>query len=166
MMREEFINLTKVEVSGRYYTEAIEPQYMANNVDKQTFCADWLKINRNKICKAVTADFDSMNMDVAVMNCNKAEYKEAKSSAETLKNQLGLKERDLQEAIRRRDAAEKRENELEAKIWELQEENAGLRSEFDNLDEVQGGTERMLAEKDMEIMKLKAMLYDQMTKVA
>jgi len=166
MMREEFTERTKVEVSGRYYRDAIEPMYTKANVDKDEFCADWLKRNKQLIVKTHLADFNKMNMDVAVIECQKSELNEVKAEAasqkkenETLKNKLGLTERDLQEALRRRDAAETREKELETQIGELQENVCGTKEKLQT-------AATMLNEKDTEIMKLKAMLFDMMSKVA
>ena len=166
MMREEFTERTKVEVSGRYYRDTIEPMYTETNVNKDEFCADWLKRNKQLIVKTHLADFNKMNMDIAVMECQKSELNEAKSEVasqkrenEILKNKLGLTEQDLKEALRRRDAAETREKELETQIWELQENAYGA-------DEKLQAAAVMLNEKDAEIMKLKAMLFDMMNKTA
>ena len=159
MMREEFTERTKIEVSGAYYRDVIEPMYTKEDVDKDTFCADWLKRNKQLIIKAHLADFYKMNMDVAVMECNKAENEENKVAANTLKNKLGLMEKNLTETTRRRDAAEKREKELETQVWELQENAHGADKKLQTAT-------AMLNEKDNEIMKLKAMLFDMMNKVA
>ena len=159
MMREEFTERTKVEVSGAYYRDVIEPMYMKDNVDKDTFCADWLKRNKQLIIKSHLADFNKMNMDVAVMECNKAENEENKLAAKDLKNRLELMEMDLAETTRRRDAAEKREKELEAQVRELQENANGTEEKLQT-------AAAMLNEKDTEIMKLKAMLFDLMNKAA
>jgi hypothetical protein len=117
---------------------------MAQNGDKQTFCAAWLKTNKNLICKAVITDVDGMNRDISVMECESARLQEIKTEHSALKNKLDLMERDLQENIRRRDVAEKREKELEMQIWELQESSYGT---DENLKTVVA----MLNEKDNEI---------------
>ena len=159
MMREEFTERTKVEVSGAYYRDAIESVYMKDNVDKDTFCADWLKRNKHLIVKSHLADFNKMNMDVAVIECSKAENEENKLAVKDLKNRLGLMERNLAETTRRRDAAENREKELETQVRELQENAC-------EAEEKPQTATTMLNEKDTEIMKLKAMLFDLMNKVA
>jgi len=159
MMREEFTERTKIEVSGAYYRDVIEPMYMKENVDKDEFCADWLKRNKQLLVKAHLADFNKMNMDVSVMECNKAENEENKVVAKDLKNKLALMERDLAETTRRRDAAEGRERELEAQIREIQENVHGAEEKLQT-------AAAMLNEKDTEIMKLKAMLFDMMNKAA
>ena len=140
--------------------------YTEANADKDEFCADWLKKNKQLIVKAHLADFNKMNMDVAVMECQKSELNEAKAEVaskekenETLKNKLALTERNLEETTRRRDVAEKREKELETQVWELQENAYGT-------DEKLQTAAAILNEKDTEIMKLKAMLFDMMNKVA
>ena len=158
-MREEFIERTKIEVSSAYYRDVIEPLYIKENVDKDIFCADWLKVNKQLIVKAHLADFNKMNMDVAVMECNKAENEKNKTVAKDLKNKLGLMKKKSEETTRRRDAAEKREMELETRIWELQENAHGIEVNLKT-------AVAMLNEKDTEIMKLKAMLFDMMNKVA
>ena len=158
MMREEFTERTKVEVSGAYHRNAIDPMYMEANIDKDTFCSDGLKRNKQLIIKAHLADFNKMNMDVAVVECNKAESEENKTAVKTLKNKLGLVEHDLVETTRRRDAAEKREKELETQVWTLQENAYGAEEKLQ--------AAAMLNEKDTEIMKLKAMLFDMINNVA
>jgi len=80
MMREEFTNLTNVEVSHRFYTEKIEPEYMNGDwADKQEFCAQWVKKNKGAICKAHISDVDALSRDIACMDAMKEQADRASS---------------------------------------------------------------------------------------
>jgi hypothetical protein len=62
MMREEFVKLTGVEISHRYYTDRIEPEYTDGEwADKQEFCTDWLKRNKSTLCKASSIDLSGLH---------------------------------------------------------------------------------------------------------
>ncbi len=89
MLYEEFENLSGVTVSLSYYTEVIEPQYTAMNIDKTEFCTAWVKENKSGICKAVAADLRRLSSTACM-------YAGAKSQVEKSKE-------DAAEAIRERD---------------------------------------------------------------
>lgn len=41
MLYSEFVNLTGFTPTTEYYYNVIEPEYMASNLDKQTWCRRW-----------------------------------------------------------------------------------------------------------------------------
>lgn len=51
MTQQEFFNRTKVEVSFKEY-EAIEMVYMNSDLDKDTFCKMWVKMNQTRVEQA------------------------------------------------------------------------------------------------------------------
>jgi len=153
MMREEFVALTKVEVSHRFYTERIEPLYMAQNEDKQTFCAEWLKANKSNICKANILDIGAMNRDVALLEATRAEYYKMRDTENDLKHQVMSLGENLE--VARRDAER-----FEKENKQFTSENKALREKYHALEEKLDTAAKVLSVKDGEIMKLKAMLFD------
>lgn len=51
MTQQEFFNRTNVEVSSKEY-EAIEMVYMNSDLDKDTFCKMWVKMNQTRVEQA------------------------------------------------------------------------------------------------------------------
>lgn len=98
MMREEFTELTKVEVSGRYYRDVIEPMYTEANEDKHAFCADWVKRNKSLLVKTHLADFNKLNMDICVSEGNQARVNEVLEEKRKLEAEIKRFASELQQA--------------------------------------------------------------------
>jgi dynactin complex subunit len=156
MMLEEFVKLTGVNVSYRYYTENIEPVYMhPGNSNKEEWCAEWVKSHKKNIVKGLVFDIEELSRDVALLKAIKAENTRIKGE---------------------RDAALKRNTALEETVSNLQTENECLKTQLANLEDDNERltrdavrleeTLRELSQKDSEITALKAKLYDMMIAAA
>ncbi len=87
MMHEEFIRLSKVEVTAKFYRESIEPKYLEMDIDKEGFVEQWLKDNKANIVKAHAFDIDRATRELALADCKAAELGEAKVEIKRLQNQ-------------------------------------------------------------------------------
>lgn len=169
MLHEEFENLTGITVSHRYYTERIEPEYTEASIDKQTFCTQWIKAHKTDICKALGSDIDGLIRDAALTDVLKNEPKELRRVIAEQRQTIESTEDEVHNL--KFEIASKIEiiETLEAENNSLRDDVKDLQHTIDNINSVVGDFEAMekeLAEKDMEIMKLKAMLFDQMYKTA
>ena len=156
MNREEFTELTGVEISHRYYTERIEPDYADGEwADKQEFCAQWVKNNKANICKTSAIDLSGLHRDIANYECMKTRLEKGAEELAEAKNKIESLKITLETTIRHRDDAEQRAN----AHLENQEHNAiqicDLQLEVKDLTEA-------LAASQQEITTLKAKLYDLM----
>ena len=156
MMHNEFMNLSGVTVSQRYYQEVIEPQYMHGNIDKTEFCADWVKRNKSKLCKAVTVDIDKLSLDLCLMDCHKSDAARNKQELEVERNART----DAESKLAKRDLTIER---LDSELEELRKSVAikqdcydGLMTDYNELLQFK----HECTTKDVEIQKLKAMLFD------
>jgi hypothetical protein len=153
-MLHEFVKKTGVNVSHRYYTEKVEPLYSADDqLDQDEFCSNWVKDNKRHIVKAHEFDIDALSRDIALLDCIRTENARIKEESVAAKEKADHFER----------------------------ENERFRTEYDNLEDslqmVRQENERLaqdaarlevasieLDNKDDEIIRLKAMLFDLMTK--
>jgi chromosome segregation ATPase len=163
MQHEEFENLSGVTVSLTYYTEVIEPQYTAMNVDKTEFCATWLKENKSGICKAVAADLRRLSSTACMYDGARSQEEKAKKTAA--------------EAISERDKAQTEIHNLKYKLDDL---TAKLEKVESDLETASADRDRYFQEGDdivrryndsqeelkalrAENQALKAKLYDLIT---
>jgi hypothetical protein len=154
MLHEEFVALTKVNVSFWYYTQKVEPDYnacvRADLTDKAAWCADWIKTNKKYIVRTHEFDIESMSRDVGakvVLYQENANLKEQLSVLEAAKVVL-----------------ESEVGDLKRKLDTEQNEIAVIRTEYDG--RIERFRDSELAAKNSEIIKLKALLYDELTKSA
>jgi predicted RNase H-like nuclease (RuvC/YqgF family) len=148
-MLEEFVKLTGVNVSYRYYTENIEPVYMhPGNSNKEEWCAEWVKSHKKNIVKGHVFDIEALSRDISLMNGIKAENARIKEEAVTAKTKatnLELENESLKNRIEI----------LEEKNDKLDDKSEQLKAAIEAIDE-----------KDKEITALKAKLYDMMIAAA
>ncbi|MDR2558326.1 MAG: hypothetical protein LBC86_02105 [Oscillospiraceae bacterium] len=80
MLHEEFVKLTRVNVSRRFYNEEIEPLYAEGNPyeNKENWCADWLKNNKKHLVKAHSFDVEALSRDICLMDAIRAENQRIK----------------------------------------------------------------------------------------
>ncbi|MCL1866412.1 MAG: hypothetical protein FWF82_03270 [Oscillospiraceae bacterium] len=149
MIYEEFVKLTGVTVSHRYYTEKVEVLYNADyQLDKDEFCANWVKDNKRNLVKAHEFDIDALSRDVALLEAIRTENARIKEEALTAKTKATNLEL---------------ENEsLKRKLANLEGDNERLTADAVRLEEVS----RAIDKKENEILTLKAKLYDMMIKTA
>jgi len=158
-MIEEFLNLTGVHVSPNYYRDIIEPAYNTHNIDKTEFCAEWLKDNKRSIVKAIGSDF----ANICLENCiNRA----IKSENEDIRSKLNAKEKELTRVNTALSTSEYKAGNLALEIDNLREcltfhvdSNEALEKDYKEL--------KVELEKykgmEVELIRLKAALYDKMT---
>ena len=145
MTHEEFAFFSKIEVSARFYSEVIEPAYMAQEAHKQEFVAWWLKDNESSIVKAHTADISRaseaqiyaacINADFEKLMAEKAKLRKAAENWETKFNAArGMAESwkaDYYELKRQIDQVDP----LKAHIFELEAKVIRLKAQlFDLMD--------------------------------
>lgn len=155
MMHDEFTRLSKVETTAKFYRESIEPKYMEAGIDKEAFVEQWLKDNKSNIVKAHVFDLDRATRELALADCKAAELEKIKSENKRLQNQAETFETKFKAAN-----SSWQEEKHMAEVWKADCLEAQKRAE-----QVEPLKER-INELDMEIMKLKAMLFDQMIKTA
>ena len=156
MMHEEFMDLSGIKVSLRYYEETIEPEYANNDcADKQEFCAKWVKDNKSIICKASSTDIYELSQIACISSAIRSDARrdrDERAAAEKLVDEL-----------------RKELEEVKYKYNEQLNYNDNLQGVLKNREDcycqVQS-LESELAAKDIEIIKLKAMLFDYMIKAA
>jgi len=156
MMHDEFITLSGVTVSLRYYQDVIEPDYIAEDVDKTVFCENWIKRNKSLLCKAVTNDINSLSRKLYIVECNKAQAARAVDELSAERSAKEVAEYELRQARAR----------LEELEWQRENLAASARKNHDTYDRLMADYNELLsikatvAAKDAEIIKLKAALYD------
>ena len=163
MMREEFITLTKVEASSRYYTERIEPEYMnSDSADKQEFCAAWVKKNKTNLCKAHAFDMDALSRDIAMMETIKEQADRAKELIDEAKAKTTVAETELHNANFDNDRMKEQNDSLRKKCEVLQSDYSTSLNSFSAINAVHLKAADELAAAKNEILILKAKLYDLM----
>jgi len=166
-MYEEFVSLSGVNVSYRFYSEKIEPEYRDGNwTDKQEFCAEWLKTNKPSICKGLSIDISSLSRDISLMGTIKSEAlksRQEKEAAEINARELKTQVNSLETKI---EAMQKQADRLIKELEEKTQIADNFNSAENEIRELKYVREKEMAEKDAEIIKLKAMLFDQMMKTA
>ena len=155
MMREEFVNLTKVEVTSNYYENKIEPLYVERDIDKRDFCEQWLKENKAHLCKAHSFDISNASMEIALRNAKISGLEKKLEEQNDYKNENEKLQVELRNCKSNNESLEELLPEMEAAIVNLKNENASLAS-----------AQEQLVARDNEIIRLKAMLFDLMTSKA
>ncbi|MDR2532640.1 MAG: hypothetical protein LBC82_07340 [Oscillospiraceae bacterium] len=164
MLHEEFVKLTGVNVSLRYYKEKVEPGYNGSNNHKDDWCADWLKENKKFIVKTHLFDIEALSRDISLMDAIRAENDKMRHSMKT------ALEREQEAKVRTGQAEEnvkllhQRLTEKEATVNEQLQLIAGYSAELEKSNNALSSAAKSLNEKDDEILRLKAMLFDLMTK--
>jgi predicted RNase H-like nuclease (RuvC/YqgF family) len=160
MLHEEFAKLTGVNVSFRHYREKVEPGYNNSKMHKDDWCAEWLKENKKFIVKTHLLDIEALSRDISLMDSIRTENQRIREE---------------------KDATLRRNQDLEFKVESIENDNQNLRIQVDAFAETIGGLEKeveqlaaesiqlktaikVIDEKDNEILRLKAMLFDQMIK--
>jgi chromosome segregation ATPase len=156
MTHNEFTNLSGVTVSQRYYQNIIEPEYTHGNTDKSEFCTDWVKRNKPKLCKAVISDLDALNLDLCLMECHKSDATRSREELETERKARS----DAENESARKDITIE---ELKTEVQDLTERLDRMIEDYNSVHQsyrelLELKTE--IAERDTEIVKLKAMLFD------
>lgn len=153
MMHEEFTRLSKIETTTKYYRESIEPKYIEMNIDKESFVEQWLKDNKANIVKAHAFDLDRASRELALVDFKTAELEKLRADNKQLQNQ-----------------AETFETKYKAANSSLQEEKHMAESWKADYHEAQKIAEQVeplkvqINELENQVIKLKAMLFDQMYK--
>lgn len=74
MLKQEFEDRVGITVSGDYYYDQIEPEYMKSTLDKDAWCKQW---KRNHGIQKVI-QYEQWRADEAVINVNSLKEKLAK----------------------------------------------------------------------------------------
>jgi hypothetical protein len=159
MNLEEFEALTGVTVTSKYLEEEIAPEYIKNNINKADFCEAWLKAEKKKghIIKAHNTDFQNLVKENINLNYNedrlKQNYERVCGECVTLREKnvaLEENQKHLSEDIRPLE----KEKETYLKNWNDTTQTS--REFFDKI----GKQKEIIKEKELEIMRLKSMLFD------
>ena len=151
MMHEEFIRISKVEVTAKYYKEAIEPLYREMDVEKEAFIEQWLKDNKANIVKAHAFDLDRASRELALNDCKAADLENLKSENKRLQHEA---ER-LENSFKAANSSWKEEKHM-AEVWKKDFHEAQKQAE-----EVEPLKEK-INDLENEIIRLKARLFDLM----
>ena len=167
MMHDEFVELTGVTVSPRYYTERIEPDYRDGDwADKQEFCAQWLKSNKTSICKAHSIDLSGLHRDIACYDAMKTRSEEDRAAKSRAEDEIRDLNNKLGHLTYERDEYGKEAEDARAESREVKAENDKLNTDLNEahreIFEARIQNEKMA----QELVALKAKLYDLMTAVA
>ena len=73
MLYEEFLDLSGLVVSIQYYEDEIQPEYANGDLEKQQFCLDWVKKNKQIICRAVSSDIRALSQTACMKDMLKSE---------------------------------------------------------------------------------------------
>lgn len=153
MMHEEFILLSEVEVTAKFYQESIEPKYTESGIDKEAFVEQWLKANKSNIVKAHGFDIDRASRELALADCKAAELERVKAENKQLQNQAEIFETKFKAAN-----SSWQEEKHMAETWKADCFEARKQAE-----QVEPLKER-ISDLENEVIRLKARLFDMLEK--
>ena len=154
---EEFSTLSGLTVSQRYYQTTIEPEYTVSDLpDKESFCTDWIKRNKSIICKAVSADINALSLDLCLLDNYKADAERSRDELQMERVARSHAEEEITEHEKTIERLNQENESLRQIIRENRESIDSLIADYNELLSVKAES----ANKDAEIVRLKAKLYD------
>ena len=157
MLYDEFLKLSYLNISHRFYTETIEPEYTDSaQPDKETFIADWTKRNKSLICKAVSTDISALSRDLIMMDAVRADAERSRADLQAERLNRADVEIELEQARESLTCMKKENEQLRCNIKNVRAEYNKLIADYNRLL----SEREQYSKKDTEIMELKALLFD------
>jgi len=155
MTREEFVALSKVEVTYSHYTNHIEPSYMTQDSAKDEFVVQWLKDHKRYLVKAHSIDIENSNVASVL----------AEAKAKDLVK-LQIERVDL---IQKLTDVEQMYSAVLEELSNMQKECVSWKTDFLAAQEQAEQVEplkQQIADLENELIKMKARMFDMLDKSA